>query len=367
MTLSQTEIFRYSRQLPIIGLKGQLKLKNASVVCIGSGGLGCPLLQYIVAAGIGNITIVDFDKVELSNLARQILFKEGELNQPKASTAAAHLTHLNPHVKITSINKKLNQDNISEIIKNCDVVIDGCDNFDTRYLINRYCRAQQLPLIAASIFKSEAQISTFNLADGPCYECLYPTPPKANAIPNCALGGVLGALPGMIGSIQALEAIKIITGIGETLSGFVLTVDSMTMDFKKFQLSKSKHCTKHQCAKEPHMILDKLFNKKAEIITATELNKMLQSDKDIVLIDVREAFECEICKIEGSTHIPLAELKQKAVALDQNKKYIIYCKAGIRGNKGALTLIKLGFNHVYNLEGGILKWIDEVDNNLMKY
>lgn len=366
MTLSQDEIFRYTRQLPLLTLQGQEKLKNAHVAIVGCGGLGCPAMINLCSSGVGKLTLLDGDAVELSNLARQTLYTTPDLGHAKVESAREHLQALNPHCNLTAHNLYVEATNVASLIGQCDAVLDASDNFTTRYLLNHYCRLHSIPLISASVFQFQAQLGTFNFEGGPCYECLYPTQPENSALPNCALGGVLGALTGMVGSLQALETIKIITGLKENLAGQILTIDASQLHFKTFKLEKSPHCNLHTCTKEATMS-NPTPEEKAPTLTPKETLTHLTTHPKVVLLDVREPFECEICKLEDAKTIPLGTLAEKAKELDPSCCYIVYCKAGLRGNKGALLLKKMGFPQVYNLEGGILRWIDEIDCGLKKY
>jgi len=365
-TLGQDELLRYSRHLPVIGLKGQEKLKNAKVLCVGSGGLGCPALQYLAASGVGTLGVMDADKVELSNLQRQILFREQDIGSNKAFVISEQLRTLNSHVIWNVYQEFLSEANAHSLASYYDVILDASDNYPTRYLLNQVCRSLGKPLISASIFQFDAQLSVFNYKQGPCYQCLYPAPPPAHLSPNCSSSGVLGVLPGVAGCLQAMEAIKVILETPGILSGTLLSMDLLTMQFKRFDISK-QDCTQHPVINHGEQKQCYTALGYSEI-TSTELVKLIKSGSEsIQLVDVREPFERTICHI-GGIHLPLSSFSMETAkgSLSQEKKIIVYCKSGMRSANACKQLHDSGFN-VTNLKGGILSWIEEVDTSLMAY
>lgn len=363
LNLEPQEVTRYSRHYPIIGLEGQKKLKNARVLCIGAGGLGCPALQYLAATGIGTLGIIDGDVIELSNLQRQVLFTEGDIGRKKSQVIAERLCAMNQHVTVHCFTDFFSEENLN-LVQEYDVILDATDNYKTRYLINRVCRDLKKPLISASIYQYEGQISIFNHFDGPCYQCLYPEPPPQHVTPNCAVGGVLGVLPGVAGTIQASEAIKLILGFAETLSGKLLCFDLLTMRFNQFAIPK-QNCAEHPVVSyrsEKSTIPDNDY-----LVSSAELQQILQSGAhDIQLIDVRQPYEREICHIGGEL-IPLANLETSLDDFDKEKTIIFYCKAGGRSKQALEICLDAGFKQVYHLDGGILKWQETVDSSLIRY
>ena len=323
-SLEQDEVLRYSRHLPVIGVEGQVKLKNAKVLCIGGGGLGCPALQYLAASGVGTLGVMDADTIELSNLQRQILFREQDIGRNKALVIGEQLAGLNSKTKWTIYQQFLSAENAHNIVADYDVILDASDNYSTRYLLNSVCRTLKKPLVSASIFQFEAQLSVFNHQDGPCYQCLYPAPPPADLSPNCSLSGVLGVLPGVAGCLQAMETIKVLLGYEGILSGTLLSMDLLTMQFKRFSIIKQ------QCSQHP--LIEKLavnpcqsaFN--SSEITAQDLAQLMRTDSELIqLLDVRESFERTICHI-GGEHLPLTSFSIEAAlhALNQEKQIIVY-------------------------------------------
>ncbi|MDA9271932.1 ThiF family adenylyltransferase [bacterium] len=360
-TLSQMELLRYQRHFPVIGLAGQQQLKQAKILSVGGGGLACPALQYLAAAGIGTLGIVDGDHVELSNLQRQILFQELDIGQNKAEIIAKRLRVLNSQLNVDVYPEFLTDSNAKKIIQNYDVILDATDNYPARYLLNEMTRALKKPLVSASIYQFDAQISVFNHQNGPCYQCLYPEPPPASLIPNCAMGGVLGILPGVAGTIQATEAIKIILGIGENLSGTLLCMDLLSMQFKHFEINKS--CDNHPKISFATQEAASTFS----VINAVELSELLATNTETIqLIDVRQPYERDICHIGGEL-IPVAELALHIDRLDKTKLTVVYCKSGGRSASACHQLKAAGFTEVMNLNKGILGWIDSVDDSLMRY
>ncbi len=369
------ELNRYSRHcsLPQFGVECQQKLKNARVLCVGAGGLGSPLLLYLTAAGVGTIGIVDHDIVQLSNLHRQILYSAEDINQKKVVVAKKKLAATNPHVDHIIYDEKIDRNNALSIISEYDIIADGTDNFPTRYLINDACFHLKKPNVYASIFQFEGQCSVFTTDDAPCYRCLYAEPPPPGLVPNCADGGVLGILPGVMGLIQATEVIKLIAGIGTTLAGRLLTYDALSMRFQEFGLQKSPDC--RLCAhKQPFESLPVYENNICELkqeikvpqISVSKLYQMKSENKSFVLLDVRELYEYEICHLDGKL-IPLSQLAQRLGELDSSQLVVVHCKSGSRSSKAVKFLQESGFTDVRNLTGGILQWAKEIDPNMTTY
>jgi molybdopterin/thiamine biosynthesis adenylyltransferase/rhodanese-related sulfurtransferase len=368
--LNKEEIARYSRHLllPEIGIKGQEKLKNAKVLVIGAGGLGCPALLYLTAAGVGEIGIIDFDKVDASNLQRQIIYSVEDVGKLKTKVAAEKLRKQNPFVKLTTHELYLNNQNALDIIKNYDIVIDGTDNFSTRYLVNDASVILHKPLVYGSIYRFEGQVSVFNYKGGPTYRCIFPEPPSPESAPNCSTIGVLGVLPGIIGTMQANEAIKIITEIGEPLSGKLLLFDALKMDFTTIDIQYNKESIKNSPATtEEFLKMDYdhfcgVTKSMEEIknITAKELASLLSEKANIQLLDVREPGELPEAPELLALQIPLGDILQQVNKISKEKKTIVFCRSGAR-SKHAIELLQkdLGFTNLYNLEGGIMKWIEE--------
>lgn len=373
---SQEEFIRYSRHLilPQVGEEGQQKLKAASVLIIGAGGLGSPAAYYLTAAGLGTIGIADYDHVELVNLQRQIIHDTADIGSPKVDSAAAKMKALNPLINIEKIHEGLNSANAMSIIQDYDIIIDGTDNFPTRYLLNDACVLSGKPYVYGSIFQFEGQASVFATKHGPCYRCLYPEPPPPHVVPDCAEGGVLGILPGIIGSIQATEAIKLILNIGESLAGKLLLFDALKMEFNKLKIHKNKECP--VCGENPSVkeLIDYEqfcgITKDAEDevnISPRQLKQKLDKGENILLLDVREEFEHQINRINGDRLIPLHLIPLKMNELEPSKEIIIYCKNGNRSMDALRTLQNAGFKKVKNLEGGINAWIDQVDPTMPRY
>ncbi len=363
LSLQPAEIRRYSRQLPILGLDGQLKLKQAKILCVGAGGLGSPALQYLSACGLGTLGIIDGDVVELSNLQRQILFTEQDVGHKKADVAAARLKAMNQHCQINVDTNFLTEKNAT-ILDPYDVVLDASDNYKTRYLLNDRCRALKKPLVSASIYQYEAQLSVFNYLDGPCYQCLYPEPPPESLSPNCTMRGVLGVLPGVAGTLQATEAIKIILGVTDTLSGILLSFDLLSLRFNQFQIPKQR-CDHHPKIQFKHE--EKSNVKESPSMSPIELYHLLQSNpQDIQLIDVREPYEREICHIGGEL-IPLAALSNAIPRFNRQQAIIIYCRSGVRSAQALQMFLNAGFTDVHHLDGGILAWQAQIDPQLTRY
>jgi adenylyltransferase/sulfurtransferase len=377
--LNREEFLRYGRHLiiPEVGLEGQRKLKSASVLIIGAGGLGSPLAFYLTAAGVGRIGIVDFDVVDLSNLQRQILHTTKDVGRSKLESAREKLESLNPNVKIETYEMRLTSENALDLIKEYDIVVDGTDNFPTRYLVNDACVFLKKPNVYGSIFRFEGQVSVFYADKGPCYRCLYKEPPPPGLVPSCAEGGVLGVLPGIIGTIQALETIKLILGIGEPLIGKLLLFDALRMKFRELKLRKDPECP--VCGENPTVkeLIDyeafcgitpeQILHQSGLEITPEELKEKLENGEDIILIDVREPVEYEINRIEGSKLIPLSKLPEKVNELDQTREIVLYCKMGGRSARAVQLLRELGFTRVKNLAGGIDAWIEKIDPTMPRY
>tara|TARA_A100001015_G_C15003388_1_gene719574 strand:+ start:911 stop:2026 length:1116 start_codon:yes stop_codon:yes gene_type:complete len=369
-TLSPEEVQRYSRHLilPEVGPKGQETLKASSVLCVGAGGLGCPLLLYLAAAGVGRIGIIDFDVVDDSNLQRQVLFGVSNIGQPKVEAAKARLMDLNPHIQIDTYNAQLTSDNALDLFAKYDVVADGTDNFATRYLVNDACVLTGKPNVYGSIFRFEGQVTVFNYEDGPNYRCLYSEPPPPGLVPSCAEGGVLGILPGVVATMQATEVIKVLLKLGNVSSGRLLVYNALQLSFKELTITKKndytietlidydQFCGLNQ-SKEDVMIQE---------ISVKTLKEKRDANSDFTLIDVRESHERDICHIDGD-HIPLQDLDDHLDGLDPSKEYVIHCKVGGRSARAVEVMQNAGFNHVYNLAGGILAWIDEIDPALDRY
>ena len=379
-SLTNEEILRYSRHLimPEVGMEGQLKLKAARVLLIGSGGLGAPLGLYLTAAGVGHLGLVDFDVVDFTNLQRQVTFGTSDVGQPKTEAARRRLSNLNPDVQITTYETKLTSANALEIFKDYDIVVDGTDNFPTRYLVNDACILLGKPNVYGSIFRFEGQVTVFGMPDGPCYRCLYPEPPPPGLVPSCAEGGVLGVLPGIIGSLQALETIKLIIGRGESLAGRLVLFDALALKFRELRLRKNSHCPMCSSHRTIHQLID--YNEFCGIrgeeeaesnlevpeITARELKERLDRGEDVFILDVREPHEYQICNLKGHL-IPLGELPKRVHELDSAREIVAHCKSGKRSAQAVDFLRQAGFRKIYNLRGGILSWSTEVDASVPRY
>ena len=380
--LTTDDLSRYSRHLilPEVGEEGQRKLKGARVLCVGTGGLGAPLAFYLAAAGIGTLGLVDFDVVDASNLQRQIIHSTKDVGRLKIDSAADKLTALNPFLNVVKFNTMLTSANAMEIFKDFDIIADGTDNFQTRYLVNDACvLSGNKPNAYGSIFRFEGQASVFATKDGPCYRCLYPEPPPPGLVPSCAEGGVLGILPGLVGIIQATEVIKLILGKGDPLIGRLLLVDSLGMRFRELKLRKNPECP--VCGTHPTVTAlidyDQFCgipkqaagsNMKNGIpqITPEELKRRRDAGEDVFVLDVREPWEYKIANINGHL-LPLGELQQRLGELDRTQKIVTHCKAGGRSQQAAEMLKQAGFEHVENLEGGITAWSNKVDPEVAKY
>jgi adenylyltransferase/sulfurtransferase len=381
--LTNDEILRYSRHLilPEVGLEGQRKLKNAKILMVGAGGLGAPLGLYLAAAGIGKIGIVDLDNVDVTNLQRQVIHGTKDVGRPKIDSAAESMLDINPFLEIEKFEVALTSENALDIIKGYDIVVDGTDNFPTRYLVNDACVLLNKPNCYGSIFRFEGQATVFHHEGGPCYRCLYPEPPPPGLVPSCAEGGVLGILPGIIGVIQATEAVKIILGKGESLSGRLLLYDSLGMRFRELKLRRNPECPvcgdhptvtklidyQQFCGIPQQAAAEAAEQGKLPEITPLELKKKLDAGEDIFVLDVREPHEYDIARIEGTTLIPLGQVARRVGELDSTADIVIHCKSGMRSAKAQKILKDMGFSRVTNLAGGILRWADEVDPSIPKY
>jgi len=382
--LSGDEIKRYSRHLimPEVGVEGQRKLKAAKVLCIGAGGLGSPAAMYLAAAGIGTIGIVDFDVVDFSNLQRQIIHGTPDVGRAKLESAKTRLNALNPNVHIETYDAALSSENAIRLFEPYDVILDGTDNFPTRYLVNDACVLTGKPNAYGSIFRFEGQASVFATKEGPCYRCLYPEPPPPGLVPSCAEGGVFGVLPGIIGVIQATETIKLILGAGEPLIGRFLIYDALRMRFRELKLRKDADCPvcgthptvkqlidyEQFCGVAPHQVAAAAAPPTSmDALTSKELKAELDRGEKIVIVDVREPQEYQINRLPGSILIPLGDLPKRYVELDPNANLVMQCKSGMRSAKAQDFLRSKGFTRVRNLTGGVLGWIDQVDPSQPKY
>jgi len=378
--LTNEEILRYSRHLimPEVGMEGQLKLKSSKVLLIGTGGLGAPVGLYLTAAGVGRIGLVDFDVVDFTNLQRQVTFGTSDVGRPKTEAARARLINLNPDVEIVTYETKLTSENALELFADYDLVVDGTDNFPTRYLVNDACVLLGKPNVYGSIFRFEGQVTVFGLPEGPCYRCLYPEPPPPGLVPSCAEGGVLGVLPGIIGSLQALETIKLLIGRGDSLLGRLVLFDALSLRFRELKLRKNSHCPMCGTDRKIHSLIDydefcgvrgeEELESHLQVpeITARELKEKLDRGEELFILDVREPHEYEICNLKGHL-IPLGELPKRVHELDSAREIVAHCKGGVRSAKAVDFLRQAGFRKVYNLRGGILSWSTEVDPSVPRY
>src|SRR5881409_1596295 len=380
--LTNDEFKRYSRHLimPEVGVDGQRTLKAAKVLCIGAGGLGSPVAMYLAAAGVGTLGLVDFDVVDFSNLQRQILHGTPDVGRPKLASAKDRLNAINPEVTIETYETALSSQNALDLFRPYDVIVDGTDNFPTRYLVNDACVLLGKPNAYGSIFRFEGQASVFATKEGPCYRCLYPEPPPPGLVPSCAEGGVLGVLPGMIGVIQATETVKLILGIGEPLVGRFLIYDALRMRFRELKLRKDPDCPvcgthptvrelidyEQFCGVRPAAPEPATVNTATEI-TAVDLKQRLDRGDKLTFVDVREPNEYQINRIPGSQLIPLGDVPKRYNELDPDAELVMQCKSGVRSGKAADFLRSVGYKHVLNLKGGILDWIDKVDPSQPKY
>lgn len=375
LALAPNEVSRYSRHLllPEVGKAGQARLKAARVLVVGAGGLGSPVLLYLAAAGVGTIGIVDFDVVDVTNLQRQVLYGTSDVGSDKTSAAAAHLNDLNPHIQIVRHSERLSSANALALFAAYDVIVDGTDNFATRYLVNDACVLTGKPNVYGSIFRFDGQASVFCTPDGPCYRCLYPEPPPAGLVPSCAEGGVLGVLPGLIGVIQATEALKLLLQVGDTLVGRLLLVDALGANFRSVRVRRDPSCP--ACGtREISTLRDYdawcgavLPADAVPEITPLALAARAARGEALQLIDVREPHEWEIAHLEGARLIPLATLDAEWPTLDATRELFVYCKGGTRSARAVSALRERGFERAYSVTGGIARWREEVDTSLVAY
>ena len=380
--LSTDDLARYSRHLilPEVGMEGQQKLKAAKVLCVGTGGLGSPLAFYLAAAGIGTLGLVDFDVVDASNLQRQIIHSTKDIGRKKLDSAEEKLIALNPYLKVVKHETMLSSANALEILSNYDVIADGTDNFPTRYLVNDACVLLGKPNVYGSIFRFEGQASVFATKEGPCYRCLYPEPPPPGLVPSCAEGGVLGILPGLVGVIQATEAIKLILGNGTPLVGRLLLVDALNMRFRELKLRKNPECPvcgdhptvkqlidyEQFCGVVPENPREAQLKNGIPQISVKELKRRIDAGEQVQLIDVREPYEYQIAQIGGKL-IPQNDVPQRLNEIDREREVVVHCKSGGRSQRIAEYLKQAGYPRVANVAGGILAWSDEVDPTVKKY
>jgi molybdopterin/thiamine biosynthesis adenylyltransferase/rhodanese-related sulfurtransferase len=383
VAFTNEEIRRYGRHLimPEVTLEGQQKLKAARVIVIGTGGLGAPILAYLAAAGVGHIGVVDFDTVDLSNLHRQIIHKTGNVGKAKTLSAVEMMRDINPQIEIKTYETSLRSDNALELLKDYDIVIDGTDNFPTRYLVNDACALLDKPNVYGSIFRFEGQATVFWASQGPCYRCLYPEPPEPGTVPSCAEGGVLGVLPGVVGTIQATEAVKLIIGQGDPLIGRLLLFDALKMKFKELKLRKDPKCPLCGTNKTITELIDYDFfcgvspeQKKASVhveeIDVEDVAEAINSGKipaEIDLLDIREPFEAKIAQIPHSRLISLAEFSKRMHELDSAREIWLYCKDGARSGKAWKLLYDAGFRKIKNVAGGIDAWSEDIDPDTPRY
>ena len=384
LALTHEEVARYSRHLimPEVGMEGQLKLKAARALCIGVGGLGSPVLLYLAAAGVGTLGLVDFDEVDYSNRHRQIIHGTPDVGRSKLDSAKARINALNPEVEVVTHEMALSSENALGLFADYDLVVDGTDNFPTRYLVNDACVIGGKPNVYGSIFRFEGQASVFATKDGPCYRCMFPEPPPPGLVPSCAEGGVLGILPGVVGMLQATEAIKLILGVGESLVGRFLLFDALKMRFRELKVRKDPDCP--VCGEHPtvtQLIDYEQFcgiaptataaatssTEDADEATVEELKTRLDRHESFLLLDVREPQEFEICRIPGSVLIPLGDLPSRLFELEGRDDMIVHCKSGVRSGKAVKLLREAGYSKARNLKGGILAWINRIDPTLPKY
>jgi len=377
--LMPAEIKRYSRHLilPEVGMAGQLKLKQSSALIIGAGGLGVPLTQYLGAAGVGRLGIVDFDVIDETNLQRQVLYGTKDVGRRKIEVAKERVAQINPNVDVQTYETHLTSDNALEILKDYDVVIDGTDNFPTRYLVNDATVLLNKPNVYGSIFRFEGQASVFHAAKGPCYRCLYAEPPPPGLVPSCAEGGVLGVLPGIIGSIQAIEAIKLLLGRGDTLIGRLLVFDALRMKFRELKLRKNPECP--ICGLNPTIkeLIDYeefcgLRGPSEQVgeefqITVAELKQKIDGGKAVVLLDVREPMEWEIARLDKAVLMPVAQVPSRVNELSTADEIVVYCKTGVRSGRITNFLREIGFRKAKNLVGGIDEWAEKIEPEMARY
>ena len=381
VSLTQPEFARYSRHviMPEVGLDGQRKLKAAKVLVIGTGGLGSPLALYLAAAGVGTLGLVDFDVVDVSNLQRQIIHGTADIGRSKCQSAAARLRDVNPEVKLDLWEERVTSKNALDIVRHYDIVVDGTDNFPTRYLVNDACVLLNKPNVYGSIFRFDGQATVFDPRVGPCYRCLYPEPPPPGEVPSCAEGGVLGILPGVIGCIQATETIKLILGIGEPLIGRLLHYDALAMTFRTFKIRRDPKWA----VGAPHPTIKGLIDYEEFCgvrgeplaasragggdITPEQLKKRIDAGENLFVLDVRNPNEFAICRIPGTVLVPLPELPSRFAEVPKDREVIVHCKSGMRSAKAIEFLKAQGYTRLVNLTGGILGWAEKVDPGMPKY
>lgn len=377
--LTGDELRRYGRHLviPEVGIEGQRRLKNAKVLLVGAGGLGSPAALYLAAAGVGTLGLVDFDKVDITNLQRQIIHGTHDIGRPKLDSASDKIRDINPNVHVEQYDTALTSSNALDIARDYDVIVDGTDNFPTRYLVNDTCVLLGKPNAFGSVLRFEGQASVFAAADGPCYRCLFREPPPAGLIPSCAEAGVLGVLPGLMGTIQATETIKLILGIGEPLIGRLLLVDALTMQFRTIQLRRDPLCPACGTHEIKELIDYEAFcgvtmnqqsdGEQISDITPRELKEKIDRGDDMQLVDVREEWEWQIARIPGARLIPVGTIEDEASTLDPNREVVLFCKSGVRSVHAAEALADAGFSKITNVLGGISRWSQEVDPTVLRY
>jgi molybdopterin/thiamine biosynthesis adenylyltransferase/rhodanese-related sulfurtransferase len=377
--LTREELVRYSRHilLPQVGENGQRRLKASRVLLVGAGGLGSPVALYLAAAGVGTLGLVDFDAVDLSNLQRQILHGSAAVGSSKIESARDRLYDINPNVQIEPYQTRLSSENALEIARGYDLIVDGTDNFATRYLINDTSVLLGIPNVYGSVYRFEGQASVFGAADGPCYRCLFREPPPPHLIPTCAEGGVLGVVPGLVGTIQATETIKILLGLGDTLVGRLLMIDALTMAFRSIEVRADPECPACGTREIRELIdydefcggarEDEIAASQVDEIEPAQLAMRLKAGDTPDIIDVREPYEWQINRIPGARHVPLDRIASEIPRLDPRRETIVYCKVGVRSLYAAHQLVDAGVSNVRNLSGGILRWIDQVDPAMPRY
>lgn len=383
LELTQEESLRYGRHLimPEVGMEGQLKLKSASVLCVGAGGLGSPMLMYLAAAGVGKIGIVDYDVVDSSNLQRQIIHGTKDIGRSKLESARSRIQDINPNVEVVLHNEPFTSANAREIVRPYQFVADGTDNYPTRYLVNDVCVLENKINIYGSIFRFEGQVTVFDPKNGPCYRCIYPEPPPPGLVPNCAEGGVLGVLPGIIGVMQATEVVKQALGIGDSLVGRLVQFDALEMKFREFKLRKNPNCLicspnptvtelidyEMFCGVPGHDNVQSAVSSQDQIITVEELKAKLDRKEDFLLVDVRNLPEVEIATIKGSKLIPLPEIENRLNEFNTNGEIVLYCHKGMRSQRALEKLQAVGFKNLKNLVGGIDLWAQKIEPDMLRY
>jgi adenylyltransferase/sulfurtransferase len=356
-----TPVDRYARQVTLaeLGPAGQAKLRASSVLIIGAGGLGSPAALYLAAAGIGTLGLVDFDRVDATNLHRQILYGTSSIGRPKLDAARERLHDLNDEVRVITHDARLSSENALEILRDYDVILDGTDNFATRYLVNDACKLLGKPNVYGSVFRFEGQVSVFSTREGPCYRCLYPTPPPPHLVPNCAEGGVLGVLPGVIGTLQATEAVKLITGIGESLAGRLLLFDALHATFRTMRLRR--RCEEHDPITQLIDYEEFCSPMQEREITPSQVN---EKRAELVLVDVREPNEWDAGHVEGAIHIPLSQVPQRMNEIPKDRDVVMICRSGGRSGRAQEYLLQNGYSRVQNMTGGMQRWQRDVDSSV---